>query len=83
MNGFAEKRSKSEKMSQLKKASLILILASVFMLISSAGKIAEIFYYSSTYGYNYYELVDFIAPVTGIVAAILFIIGFLVLRDAR
>jgi hypothetical protein len=83
LNRFTEKYGKSEKMSQLKNASLILILASVFMLISSAGKIAEIFYYSSTYGYNYYELVDFIAPVTGIVAAILFIIGFMVLRDTR
>jgi hypothetical protein len=70
-------------MSKTKNATAILILAGVFMLISSGGRIIEIFYYSSTYGYNYYELVDFIGPVTGIVAAILFIIGFMVLRDSR
>ena len=70
-------------MSKTKNATAILILAGVFMLISSAGKIAEIFYYSSTYGYNYYELVDFIGPVTGIVGALLLIVGFMVLRDDR
>lgn len=70
-------------MSKKKNATAILILAGVFMLISSAGKIAEIFYYSSTYGYNYYELVDFIGPVTGIVGALLLIVGFMVLRDDR
>lgn len=83
MNRFTEKMSKSETMGQSKKASVILILASVFMLISSVGEIVEIFYYSSTYGYNYYEIVDFIGPVMGIVAAILFIVGFMVLRDKR
>ena len=70
-------------MSKKKNATAILILAGVFMLISSAGKIAEIFYYSSTYGYNYYELVDFIGPMTGIVGALLLIVGFMVLRDSR
>jgi hypothetical protein len=71
------------KMKQMKKASSILLLASIFMLVSAAGEIIEIFYYSSTYGYNYYEFVDFIGPVTGIVAALLFIIGFLVIRNEK
>ena len=70
-------------MGQSKKASAILILASVLMLISSVGEIVEIFYYSSTYGYNYYEIVDFVGPVMGIAAALLFIVGFMVLRDSR
>ena len=69
-------------MSQLKKASTIVLLASIFMLVSAAGEILEIFYYSSVYSYNYYEIVDFIGPVMGIVAAILFIIGFMTLRDS-
>ena len=68
-------------MKQLKKASTILLLASIFMLVSTAGKIIEIFYYSITYDYNYYEIVDFIEPVMGIIGAILFIIGFLVIRN--
>ncbi len=70
-------------MSQLKKASTILLLASIFILISAAGEIIEIFYYSSAYGYNYYEIVDFIGPVMGIIAALLFIIGFLVMRNDK
>ena len=53
------------------------------MLFSTAGEIIEIFYYSSTYGYNYYEIVDLIGPVMGIVAALLFIIGFLVIRNDK
>jgi CYTH domain-containing protein len=69
-------------MSRLKKMSTILLLASIFMLVSAAGEIIELFYYSSTYGYNYYEIVDFIGPVAGIVAALLFIIGFMTLRDS-
>ena len=69
------------KMNQIKKVSTILLLASIFMLVSASGKIIEIFYYSSTYDYNYYEIVDFIGPVMGIIAAILFIIGFLVIRN--
>jgi hypothetical protein len=69
-------------MKQMKKVSTILLLASIFMLVSAAGRIIEILYYSSTYGYNYYEFVDFIGPVPGIVAAILFIIGFMTLRDS-
>lgn len=71
------------KMKQMKKVSTILLLASIFMLVSAAGKIIEILYYSSTYGYNYYEIVDFIGPVTGIIAALLFIIGFLVIRNDK
>ena len=70
-------------MSQLKKASTIILLASIFMLVAAAGEILEIFYYSSVYSYNYYEIVDFIGPVMGIVAAILFIIGFMTLRDSE
>ena len=53
------------------------------MLVSAAGEIIEIFYYSSTYGYNYYEIVDFIGPVMGIVAALLLVIGFMTLRDNK
>jgi hypothetical protein len=53
------------------------------MLASVAGEIIEIFYYSSKYGYNYYEIVDFIGPVMGIIAALLFIIGFMTLRDSK
>ena len=70
-------------MSKLKKTSTILLLASIFMLVSVAGDIIEILYYSSTYSYNYYEIVDFIGPVTGIVAALLFIVGFMTLRDSK
>ena len=69
-------------MKQMKKVATILLLASIFMLFSAAGEIIEILYYSSAYGYNYYEFVDFIGPVMGIVAAILFIIGFMTLRDS-
>lgn len=71
------------KMIQMKKASIILLLASIFLLVSAAGEIIEIFYYSSTYDYNYYEIVDFIGPVTGIIAALLFIIGFMMLRSDK
>lgn len=71
------------KMSGLKKISTILLLASIFMLVSAAGEIIEIFYYSSKYSYNYYEIVDFIGPVMGIIAAFLFIIGFIVLRSEK
>jgi hypothetical protein len=71
-----------KEMGQLKKVSTILLLASIFMLVSVAGDIIEIFYYSSAYGYNYYEIVDFVGPVTGIVAALLFIVGFMMLRDS-
>ena len=70
------------KMEKSKNATSILILAAIFMLFSSAAKIIEIFYYSSTYGYSYYEIVDFIGPVTGIIAALLLIIGFMALRDS-
>ena len=70
-------------MGQLKKTSTILLLASIFMLASVAGEIIEIFYYSSIYSYNYYEIVDFIGPAMGIIAALLFIIGFMTLRDSK
>jgi hypothetical protein len=70
------------KMGKSKNATLVLILAAIFMLISSVAEIIEMFYYSSTYGYNYYEIVDFIGPVTGIIAALLLIIGFMALRNS-
>ena len=70
-------------MSQLKNASKVLLLASIFMLVSAGGEIIEIFYYSSVYGYSYYEIVDFIGPVTGIIAALLLVVGFMMLRDKK
>ncbi|MBN1784809.1 MAG: hypothetical protein JW815_03640 [Candidatus Bathyarchaeota archaeon] len=70
-------------MKQMKKVSTILLLASIFLLVSAAGEIIEIFYYSITYGYNYYEIVDFIGPVMGIIAAFLFITSFLVIRNEK
>jgi hypothetical protein len=70
-------------MSQLKNASKVLLLASFFMLVSAGGEIIEIFYYSSAYGYSYYEIVDFIGPVTGIIAALLLVVGFMMLRDKK
>ena len=37
------------KMKEIKKVSSILLLASIFMLVSAIGEIIEIFYYSSIY----------------------------------
>lgn len=67
-------------MSQSKNALTILILASIFLLIASAWDIVAIFYYSITYGYDFYEIMDFIGPVLGIVASLLLMIGFITLR---
>ena len=70
-------------MGQLKQATTILMLASVLLLIASAWPIIEIVYNAVAYGYNYYEIIEFIGPVMGIAASLLLIIGFMMLRDTK
>ena len=68
-------------MSQSKNASAILILASIFLLISSAWNIVLIVYYDIEFwGYIHFDIIDFIGPVMGIVASLLLMIGFIIFR---
>jgi len=68
-------------MSQTKNAAAILIVASVFLLISSALNVALMFYYEIEYGY-YYDIIDLIGPSMGVVASFLLMIGFIVLHGS-
>ncbi len=68
-------------MSQFKNASVILIAASVFLFVSSVANLGLFFYYELQYGYLY-EPIDYFVPGMSIVASLLLIAGFVMLRGS-
>jgi hypothetical protein len=71
-------------MSAAKNAVAMLIIASIFLLVAFAWDIVLMFYYQLQYPdyYYYYEIIDYVKPIVGIVASLLLMIGFIMLHGS-